>query len=338
MLFKPSQLGSASLSAEELARDKKGCKKYGPCGLGQKAIYLNSFYIDRRYYLPLSSVTRVFKRIAMTKGGFTGKGMFVSMPLLVVEYDGGKEKQCNFKREEDVDLLLAAIERQCPDIRVLSKTAETWKSRREAALLEKQQKEAAVSPEIGEQISALYNASAYLEKKSELYIELSAAAKAKRVYDRSNPAYKWVALTIMLMGAVAFFYGIYSMLHHSGGFGMYFMLFGLAAIFLFAGAHVIPTAKNNRRYIENRLANARKALETYADGYPGFPVPGRYAHPVVLRWMRDSLIEGEAKTIPEAFEVLKKKLRSLNADVSVEQEVYDDVMAIKPMFLVNDYQ
>ena len=42
----------------------------------------------------------------MSKGGFTGKGFFGSLPYLVVEYDDGKQKQCNFKHEEDVDRLL----------------------------------------------------------------------------------------------------------------------------------------------------------------------------------------------------------------------------------------
>ena len=84
MLFKPAQLGLARLDPAELAADRKACKKIGPCGVGKKALYLNSFYIDRRYYLPYTSITRVFKRVAMSSGGFTGKGMFASMAYLVV--------------------------------------------------------------------------------------------------------------------------------------------------------------------------------------------------------------------------------------------------------------
>ena len=52
MLFKPAQLGLARLDSAELEADRKACKKIGPCGVGKKALYLNSFYIDRRYYLP----------------------------------------------------------------------------------------------------------------------------------------------------------------------------------------------------------------------------------------------------------------------------------------------
>ena len=109
MLWKPRCLGKESLEKEELAQDKKHCRKFGPCGVGEKAIYLNSFYFERRYYIPLTSVKRVFKRVAMSKGGFTGKGLFATIPYLVVEYDNGEEKQCNFKFEENVDSLLAYL-------------------------------------------------------------------------------------------------------------------------------------------------------------------------------------------------------------------------------------
>lgn len=102
-MLKPQRLGNLSLPDMELTEDKKTCRKFGPCGVGKKAIYLNSFYIERRYYVPMKSVKRIFKRIAMSKGGFTGKGAFGTLPYLVVEYDDGKEKQCNFKHEEDVD-------------------------------------------------------------------------------------------------------------------------------------------------------------------------------------------------------------------------------------------
>ena len=99
MLLKPIALSASTLPMDVLEQDKTTCKKIGPCGLGQKALYLNSFYIDRRYYIPYGSIQRVYKRIAMSKGGFTGKGMFATMSYLVVEYDNGKEKQCNFKAE-----------------------------------------------------------------------------------------------------------------------------------------------------------------------------------------------------------------------------------------------
>lgn len=333
--MKPQRLGNVSIPDEELVKDKKECKKIGPCGIGKKAVYLSSFYIDRRYYIPIDSVKRIFKRIAMSKGGFTGKGVFGTLSYLVVVYEDGKEKQCNFKHEEDVDRFLAYIE-EYPDIPVHSLEAERKLAEKERWLAEKQ-RERNVSEETKRCLVKLEQAEQYLKKQSDIYMDLSQSAKKKRTYDRSNPAYKWVALAIVLMGGAAFVYGIYALTTHAG-FGMYFLLFGLAAIFLFAGANVLPTSKNNKNYIEKRLTESISQMEEYIRVYPDFPVPAHYAHPIVLKRMQEIMKEGRARNIPEALQVLKKDLKALNSSVVVEKEEYDEVVAIKPMFLVMDYK
>lgn len=334
-MIRPQRLGEVSLSKEELLNDKKNCRKFGPCGVGEKAVYLNSFYIDRKYYIPISSIQRIFKRIAMSKGGFTGKGVFGTLSYLVVVYENGKEKQCNFKHEEDVDRLLAYIEEEFLDIPVHSLAAEQ-KLAEKKRWLEEKKREKKVSEETKVNLSKLEQAEKYLKNQSDLYMNLSLAAKKKRTYDRSNPTYKWVALAIVIMGAAAFVYGIYALTTHAG-FGMYFLLFGLAAIFLFAGANVLPTSKNNRKYIENQLSGAIEQMEEYIRKYPEFPIPAHYAHPIVLQRMQEIMREERAKTIPEALQVLKSDLKALNSDVVVEKEEYDEIVAIKPMFLVMDY-
>lgn len=333
--MKPQRLGNVSIPDEELIKDRKECKKIGPCGIGKKAVYLSSFYIDRRYYIPISSVKRIFKRIAMSKGGFTGKGVFGTLSYLVVVYEDGKEKQCNFKHEEDVDRFLAYIE-EYPDIPVHSLEAERKLAEKERWMAEKQ-RERNVSEETKRCLVKLEQAEQYLKKQSDIYMDLSQSAKKKRTYDRSNPAYKWVALAIVLMGGAAFVYGIYALTTHAG-FGMYFLLFGLAAIFLFAGANVLPTSKNNKNYIEKRLTESISQMEEYIRVYPDFPVPAHYAHPIVLKRIQEIMKEGRARNIPEALQVLKKDLKALNSSVVVEKEEYDEVVAIKPMFLVMDYK
>ena len=335
MIWKPQQLGKKGLSPEELVQDKKNCRKFGPCGVGKKALYLNSFYFERRYYIPLSSVKRAYKRIAMSKGGFTGKGMFATIPYLVVEYDDGKEKQCNFKVEEQVDQLLHYLGEKHPEIKLHSKQAEQ-KLLEKKRLLEEKKEKLAIA-EAKQDIQMLERCQAYLEKRPSLSNDLSDAAKRKRAYDQSNPSYRWVALFITLLGAAAFLYGVYALMTHAG-FGMYFLLFGLAAIFLFASVSVIPTSRNNKRYIEQHLDEAIGALDRYIKNYPDFPVPAYYAHPVVLKRMIDILADGRAKNIQESLEVLKLDLKALNSSVAVEQEEYDEVIAIKPMFLLMDYK
>lgn len=335
MIFRPKQLGNKALDLRELEEDKKKCRKIGPCGVGKKAIYLNSFYIDRQYYVVFSSVTRVFKRIAMSKGGFTGKGLFASIPYLVVEFDGGRQKQCNFKREDQVDQLLEYLGETHPEIKLHSK--ETEQKLAEKERLQRERRERIASSEAKEQIDTLSRASAYLEQKPQLYRELSRAAKGKRTQDQTNPAYKWAALFITLMGVAALAYGIYALIT-SAGFGMYFLLFGLAAIFLFSSANVLPTARNNRRYVQKKLAEAEDAMDRYVSAYAGFPLPARYAHPGVLTRMIDVLAMQRASSVQEALERVKEDLRAINSSVSVEQEEFDEIMAIKPMFLVHEYQ
>ena len=42
----------------------------------------------------------------------------------MVEYDGGRQKQCNFKYEEQVDQMLDCIGRAHPEIKLVSAAAE----------------------------------------------------------------------------------------------------------------------------------------------------------------------------------------------------------------------
>ena len=332
-MFTPVKLGNTTLPPEVLKADKKSCKRYGPCVVGEQALYLNSFFIDRRYYVALESVRRVFKRVAMSKGGFTGKGAFGSIPYLVVELDDGSQKQCNFKHEEDVDLLLAHMARVCPDIPRHSVEAERRlreKAEREAKRYLKQ-----LTPQAQAARETLEQAQQLLEEYPEQTAKLSTAAKAKRVNDRSNPAYRWVALAIIVAGIAAVVYGITALIRGED-VGVYFALFGLAAIFFFSGAHVLPTAKNNKKAIAQEW---ERSISDVAALLPeDFPVPARYAHPVVLQRMIRVLREGRAQSVGEALNVMKKDLKALNASVQVEQEEYDEVVAIKPMFLLWDYE
>lgn len=335
MMFKPAPLAHEVLQPQELSEDRKHCRRFGPCGAGKKALYLNSFYIDRRYYIPYSSVTRVFKRVAMSKGGFSGQGVFASLPYLVVEYDGGKEKQCNFKAEEQVDQLLAFVKQEHPEIKQVSAAAEQRLEQRERERV--QQKKPEISGQARKTIQSLQAAEAYLEKKPELTLELSQSAQRKRAYLRSKPAYRWAALAITLMGLVSLGYGIYLFTRH-GGFAVYFLLFGLAAIFMFSGASVLPTARNNRAAVMNRAKKAQEAVDSYISFYPDFPLPARYAHPVVLRRMQRAIEAGRAVWPSDALEVVKSDLKALNSSVEVDQEEYDEVVAVKALFLNEDYR
>ena len=334
MIFAPARLGSVTLDNETLAADKKGCRRFGPCGVGDEAIYLNSFFFDRVYYAALKSVKRIFKRVAMSKGGFTGNGVFGAIPYLVVEYGDGTQKQCTFKREDNVDDLLAYLAKVCPGLPLHSVQAEQ-------RLARKAQEEAVryldvLTPEAQAAREKLEKARTFLAGYPKLTDRLSTAAKAKRVNDRSNPSYKWVALAIVIAGLIALVYGVVSMIRGTNSVGIYFALFGLAAVFLFSGAHVLPTARNNKTALTREWEQAQADLAAVLP--KDFPLPARYAHPVVLTRMIRVLREGRAQTADEALDVVKRDLKALTADVQVEQWEYDEVVAVKPMFLLSDYQ
>ena len=143
----------------------------------------------------------MFKRVAMSAGGFTGKGMFASMAYLVVEYDGGKQKQCNFKDERDVDALLELLAKQQPQIRLLSAAGE------QALQKKAEEKAARKLPELSDDakhtVTILRRAKEYLDAKPELSNELSAAQRRKRAQLKSKPVYRYVALAIFLFGTAA---------------------------------------------------------------------------------------------------------------------------------------
>lgn len=274
MLFAPVRLGSTALSAEVLTADVKNCKHFGPCGVGEKALYLNGFLFDRHYYVALGDIRRVFKRVAMSKGGFTGNGVFGAIPYLVVEYGDGTQKQCTFKREDNVDDLLAYLAKVCPGLPLHSVQAEQ-------RLARKAQEEAVryldvLTPEAQAAREKLEKARTFLAGYPKLTDRLSTAAKAKRVNEHTNPAHKWVALAIVLAGLIAAVYGVIAW-RRQEGFGMYFTLLGLAVVFLFSGTQVIPTMKNNKRAVTAAWEQARRTWPGYCRNIspclPGMPIP-----------------------------------------------------------------
>ena len=284
MIFKPVQLGREALDRNTLIADRKSCKRFGPCGVGERALYLSSFYLNCRYYLPYQDVTRVYKRVAMSKGGYSHKGIFASIPYLVVEYDGGEEKQCTYKYEEQVDQLLACLKRTHPEIKQVSAAAEERLAERE------QPPKPELTQDAVDALRVLKEAKAVLEKRSDLYLELSKSARAKR------------------------------------------------QLFLKAAQRRGGAVKAKEQPILDRAKQAQKEMEQFLSGYENFPLPARYAHPVVLRRMERVIEAGRAVTPEQALEAVKADLKPLNSSVEVSQEEHDEVVAVKAMFLNEDYR
>jgi len=114
MIFYPIAKSIKTLTKSELVKDIRDRKKFGGCSLGRKAVYLSFWEFANCMYIPLTSITRVYKRLAVSKGFYNGT-TFGTIAYLVVEYDDSKKSITRFRNEEDVNSLLQAI-RNATDI------------------------------------------------------------------------------------------------------------------------------------------------------------------------------------------------------------------------------
>lgn len=105
MIILPRAIGNHTLAADEIKSDYKSAKTFGQGLLGESALFIKSINGFRTRYIPINSIDRVFKRLAVTKGFYNG-GIFGTLSYLVVVYNGGTEKAFRFRLEDDVDNLL----------------------------------------------------------------------------------------------------------------------------------------------------------------------------------------------------------------------------------------
>ena len=325
---------ATALSAEVLSKEKKNLKKIGRMGIGEKAVFLSTAMLDRSRYICFTDIRRIFKRVAMSKGGFSGKGIFGTMAYIVVELKNGRTVTCTVPLEADADTLLKEFGRRCPNVPLQSE--EAARKLREAEQEEKARYAETLSPAAEACIQRLEKDTQVLEKSPKLYQRLSDGAQRLRMVQRTKPSYKWVALVVFVFAIIAAAFGVLRFLQGRED-GVYTVLIGLAVIFLISASRVLPSASNNLRTVTKEYEEAVKALEA-ALPQEDFPVPARYAHPVVLTRMIRVIREGRTETAEGALQLVKEDLKALNAQVSVSKKEYDEVVEIKPMFLVAAYQ
>ena len=147
----------------------------------------------------------------------------------------GRKKQCNFKYEDQVDLFLARMQQEFPEIKTVSEAAE--KRLEEAERAREQKPEVPLCGMALKEVERLECAKEYLEKQPVLFAEFSNAARKKRTYEQTKPYYKWGALLFTVLGIAALVSGLAS-LKSQAPFAVWFVLFGIAGIFLFP----VPTS------------------------------------------------------------------------------------------------
>ncbi len=336
MMFAPTPIGKKTLDETTLKTDKANCRKFGPCGVGKEALYLGGRFLDRRFYIPWKEVKRVFKRVAMSKGGYSGKGIFGSMAFLVVQFGSGSEKESAFKFEADVDRLLAYVEQEHPDVPTHSVKAQNKLAKAAAAEEARYLKE--LSEEAAETVQALQSDKEFLSDHPGSTGGLTSAAKQKRIVDNMKPGLRILGAVLAVGGVLAAVYGLYALLTRSNSFAVYFLLGGGAAFFMSLSSNTMPSKYNSVKVARKNWDDAVERMRSCLAERPDFSVPPQYAHPAVLERMIRTVREGRAQTAEEALEVVKSDLRALNSSVTVSQKEHDEVVEIKPLFLVCDYK
>ena len=252
-----------------------------------------------------------------------------------VQFGSGKEKQCRFRHEADVDRMLAQIEKEHPNIPTHSAKAERKLADAEAAEQSRYLKE--LPSEAADAVSALILDKTYLEQRPSLSNALTSTAKQKRIADNIKPAFLITGVVLAAIGILAALYGLFAWLSHRP-YALYFVLGG-GVLFLFTlSANMLPNKWTSKKQAQLGWDAAVADMRAFLSERPDFPVPAQYAHPIVLERMIRILREGKAKDAAKAYAVMKKELKALNSSTRVSQSEYDEVVTVKPLFLVCDYQ
>ncbi|MER2025580.1 MAG: ATPase P, partial [Eubacteriales bacterium] len=233
------------------------------------------------------------------------------------------------------DRFLQEISCSHPEIPVLSREGE--KKLAEARAKEEARYVKNLTPEAEASIAELLRAKEILSENGEMSTRLSYSAKQKRTIDLINPTYRYAALAIFLLAAAACVFGVISVFQHKG-YSAYFILFGVAFMLFAMSTRVMPTGKNNRRAAQREWDKALYDMQGFVSEHKEIPVPAQYAHPATLDRMIRVIREGKAESVGKAYEVMKEELRAINNQVTVSQTEYDEIVAIKPMFLLCGYR
>lgn len=329
---KVKALSRVTIPEDAVRRDRKKCRKYDQCGLGEKAIFLGSHFAPRKYYVPYEAVTHVFKRVAVSAG--SGKGLLAPVLYIVVQFDDGREYQNHFKYLQDADKMLDDLGRTHPEIVLMP--PEGAKRAAERAENEARVARAVLSDEAEREVRKLEKAAAELEKRPSLYQNLAAAAREKRRQDLVRPGYRALALILFLAGAAALVAGILRIAGgRAGSIAFLILLAGAALMFMMVNSRVLEFPGRGRKAAARAYETAVRDMTRALKG-ENFPVPAALAHPAVLSRMIRIIREGRAEDCRSALAVLHDDLMAIDAHVALSGQDYEEVVAIKPLFMIYD--
>ena len=164
-------------------------------------------------------------------------------------------------------------------------------------------------------------------------------AKLKRHADLARPWVRNTALAVLIAGALVMAAGFYLMLEAGRTVqGIVVALVGIMLMFVMVNSRALPSKINNRKKRNREYEAAVADMERSLRAYPDFPLPPCYAHPVVCDRCIRIIQEMRAETVDEALSVLKDDLKKMDNTVVLSKDDYEEVVAIKPLFTVRNYE
>lgn len=314
---------SGKLSRSELIEDKNTMVRIGLMGIGRHALYAGLRYI------PYEDVARVYKRIAMTEGGFSHRGAFMSICYIVIELKNGKSCKLRFPEEEEADMFLSHIAEKAPYIKRMSQAAEMRVAAREED--ERRKKAVILDEQAVSLIREMERQKSFLEERPDLSSALSSATRRRWVYNLSRRTLKWLAISMSMIAVAVIIVG-YQMV--TAGFSSLPVFLFILFLFLFAAAAVYPAARESLSRIEADMDKAEENMRRYVSTYDGFMLDAAHAHPAVFSRLIRILKEKRASGFNEAYSIMQKEIIEIDRNTQVSKEEYDEIVAVKPLFRV----
>jgi len=203
-------------------------------------------------------------------------------------------------------------------------------------------KKHAVTEKEQETLAILTPAWKFLKEHQQACDDLALAAHKVHRVRTIKPGTMAIAFSTFILGIIMAIVGIVLTFLRAGSYGPFMAFAGIVIVAAAYSRKVLPFGINNKKKMEkewqDKLAEVDQALAAYPFNSGRFPVPARYSHPHTLARMIKIVRDGRADSVDTALEALKEDLKRMDSSVTLDGKDYEEVITIKPMFMINDYR
>lgn len=315
MFFRPLPKSREMLEDEVLEVDLDQSLECGNVSLGRVAIYISGKGKKNKFYIPYSAISKAFK-----KEDRKAKG---DKFYLEITYDGSTPLVVDMNYEEDIDIVIAYLAYNFPEIKTVTEKDEKLALKARHEVDRKALKK--LSDTALDGVNELRKEKNFMEENGFLFsYRLSLRSLAIRK-SKNRIAFFFLFILGLLMSLFSLYFLTIS---YSGN--MFFsMLIGILLIYIVFAYEILPTKRNRRKFAKKEEEKVNSEIKALLDSYDGtFQLPPDKAHPLVADMMISILRLGKAESIHEALEIL-----SFSLDSDTANEYADKIKKyVSPLF------